>query len=103
VGRLTKEYLRCDDFIFRYGGDEFIILLPEANMADSMKVAEKFRHQVELVEIKLSRNSSKTIHVTISMGVTEAAPGDTATSVLARADRALYISKQRGRNKVSSL
>ncbi|MDR1298471.1 MAG: GGDEF domain-containing protein [Deltaproteobacteria bacterium] len=102
VGRIIKECLRCDDFVFRYGGDEFIILLPEAKLMDSIRIAEKFRHQVEAVEFKLSRNSLKTIRITISVGVTEACLGDTATSVLARADRALYLSKQSGRNKVSS-
>ncbi|MDR1051152.1 MAG: GGDEF domain-containing protein [Deltaproteobacteria bacterium] len=102
VGRIIKECLRSDDFVFRYGGDEFIILLPEAKLMDSIRIAEKFRHQVEVVEFKLSRNSLKTIRITISVGVTEACPGDTVTSVLARADRALYLSKQSGRNKVSS-
>ncbi|MDR0356293.1 MAG: GGDEF domain-containing protein [Deltaproteobacteria bacterium] len=103
VARLIKECLRCDDFIFRYGGDEFIVLLPEAKLADSIKVAEKFRRQVEVVDFKLSRNSPKTVNITISVGVTESCPGDTATSVLARADRALYVSKQAGRNRVSSI
>jgi diguanylate cyclase (GGDEF)-like protein len=103
VGRLIKECLRCDDFIFRYGGDEFIVLLPEARLPDTVKVAEKLRHQVEVVEFRLSRSSSLSIHITISVGVTESSAGDTSTSVLARADRALYISKQGGRNRVSSL
>ncbi|MDR1546808.1 MAG: diguanylate cyclase [Deltaproteobacteria bacterium] len=102
MGRLVSSALRFDDFVFRYGGDEFIILLPEANLLDTVRVAEKIRTQVETVEFVLFRNSDKSIHITISMGVTEGVSDDTATTVLARADKALYISKQKGRNLVTS-
>jgi diguanylate cyclase (GGDEF)-like protein len=103
VGRILKECLRSDDFIFRYGGDEFIIILPEAILADATKVAEKLRQQLELVEFRLNRNSERSIQITISVGVTEAVKGDTSTTIFARADRALYASKREGRNKVTSL
>jgi diguanylate cyclase (GGDEF)-like protein len=103
VGRIVKESLRSDDFIFRYGGDEFIVLLPEAKLADAIKVAEKLRHQLEVVEFRLSRSSDISIHVSISLGVTEVLANDTVSSVFARADKALYVSKKEGRNKVSSL
>ncbi|MDR2142647.1 MAG: GGDEF domain-containing protein [Deltaproteobacteria bacterium] len=102
MGRIVSDLLRCDDFIFRYGGDEFIIMLPEAKLTDASKVAEKIRRAVAGVEFKLSRHSDKTIHVSISMGVTEIRPGDNAISVLARADTALYVSKQNGRNQVTA-
>jgi diguanylate cyclase len=101
LARVAAETLRCDDFIFRYGGDEFIVILPEARLADAAKVADKLRRQVEVVDFKLSRDSETTINVTISLGVSEAAPGDTAAAVLARADEALYRSKNGGRNRVS--
>jgi diguanylate cyclase len=101
MGRIVADLLRCDDFIFRYGGDEFICLLPQAKLSDAAKVAEKIRRAVEGVEFKLSRQSEKTIHISISMGVTEIRPGDNAISVLARADTALYVSKQNGRNRVT--
>jgi diguanylate cyclase len=101
VGRIVKESLRSDDFIFRYGGDEFIILLPEANLSNAIKVAEKLRHQLEVVEFKLTQASQQSIKVSISVGVTESQKGDNPNSVLARADKALYVSKSQGRNKVS--
>jgi diguanylate cyclase (GGDEF)-like protein len=103
IGRVSKEALRCDDFVFRYGGDEFIIILPEANIRDSIKVAEKLRQQVEKVEFRLSRNSKQAIHVSISVGVTEAKATDTPASILTRADKGLYESKSNGRNQVSSV
>jgi diguanylate cyclase len=102
MGRIVSDLLRCDDFIFRYGGDEFIVLLPEAKLSDASRVAEKIRRAVAGVEFKLSRHSEKTLHISISMGVTEIRPGDNAISVLARADTALYVSKQNGRNQVTS-
>ncbi|MDR0547838.1 MAG: diguanylate cyclase [Deltaproteobacteria bacterium] len=102
MGRIVSDLLRCDDFIFRYGGDEFIVLLPEAKLSDATRVAEKIRKAVACVEFKLSRHSEKTIHISISMGVTEIRPGDNAISVLARADTALYVSKQNGRNQVTA-
>jgi diguanylate cyclase (GGDEF)-like protein len=103
VGRIVKESLRSDDFIFRYGGDEFIVLLPEAKIPDAFKVAEKLRHQLEVVEFRLSRTSETCIHISISVGVTEVNEGDTISSIFARADKALYESKTKGRNRVSSL
>jgi diguanylate cyclase len=101
VARVVAETLRCDDFVFRYGGDEFIVLLPEASLPDAAKVAEKLRRQIEVIDFKLSRQSEQTIRVTISVGVSEAVEGDTATTVLARADEALYRSKNSGRNRVT--
>ncbi|MDR2443493.1 MAG: GGDEF domain-containing protein [Deltaproteobacteria bacterium] len=101
VARLVREALRSDDFIFRYGGDEFIVILPEANLRDTVKVADKLRRQIEVVEFQVNQNSDTTIPVTISLGVSEVVKGDTPTSILARADQALYKSKQSGRNMVS--
>ena len=101
LARVVTETLRTDDFLFRYGGDEFIVLLPEARLSDAAKVAEKLRRQVEVVDFKLSRQGEASIHVTISLGVAEAHPGDTATTLLAKADAALYESKNGGRNRIT--
>ncbi|MDR1036186.1 MAG: GGDEF domain-containing protein [Deltaproteobacteria bacterium] len=94
--------LRCDDFVFRYGGDEFVLLLPGAALADGLMVAEKIRRAVENVEFILVKGGEESLRVTISMGVAEARPGDTPGSILARADRALYASKNAGRNRVTA-
>ncbi|MDR1080898.1 MAG: diguanylate cyclase [Deltaproteobacteria bacterium] len=94
--------VRCDDFVFRYGGDEFVLILPGAGLADSMMVSEKIRRAVENVEFILVKGGTESLRVTISMGVAEARPGDTPGSILARADRALYASKRAGRNRVTA-
>jgi diguanylate cyclase len=102
IARIVAELLRCDDFVFRYGGDEFIVLLPQAKLEDAVRIAEKLRTRVAAVEFMLSRTSDKFIHLTISLGVSEARPDDNPTTLLARADKALYESKQNGRNRVTS-
>jgi diguanylate cyclase len=94
--------LRFDDFVFRYGGDEFVLILPGAGLSDGMMVAEKVRCAIENLEFVLVKGGTETLRVTVSMGVTEALPGDTPGSILSRADKALYASKQAGRNRVTT-
>lgn len=102
VARLTRESLRGDDLIFRYGGDEFVILMPNAPLDASMVVAEKVRRNIASVEFKLFKNSDVTVRVTVSMGVAEINIEDDASSFFARADQAMFLSKSRGRNRVTS-
>ncbi|MDR1164687.1 MAG: GGDEF domain-containing protein [Deltaproteobacteria bacterium] len=102
LAKIVGSTLRCDDFVFRYGGDEFVIILPGATLHDSLSVAEKIRRNVGAVEFQLTRQNEKTIRVTISVGVAAARPEDTPTSLLARADQALYASKENGRNRVTA-
>ncbi|MDR3155195.1 MAG: GGDEF domain-containing protein [Deltaproteobacteria bacterium] len=94
--------VRSDDFVFRYGGDEFVILLPGASLSDACMVAEKIRRSVDNVEFVIGKGGTESLRVTISMGVAEARPGDTPGSILARADKALYASKRAGRNRVTA-
>lgn len=101
VARLTRESLRSDDLIFRYGGDEFVILMPNANLEAAMKVAEKVRLNITSVEFKLFKNSDVTVRVTVSMGVAEVNLEDDPGSFFSRADQAMYTSKSRGRNRVT--
>jgi len=102
VARLTRETLRGDDFIFRYGGDEFVILMPNASLESAMSVAEKVRRNITSVEFKLFKTSELTVKVTISMGVAEIKLDDDAVSFFARADQAMYKAKTAGRNQVSA-
>lgn len=102
VARLTRETLRGDDFIFRYGGDEFVILMPNASLESAMSVAEKVRRNITSVEFKLFKTSELTVKVTISMGVAEIKLDDDAASFFARADQAMYKAKTAGRNQVSA-
>jgi len=103
VARLTRESLRQDDYVFRYGGDEFVILMPNANLESAAMVAEKVRRNIAAVEFKLFKNNDLTVTVSISMGVAEIRPEDDANSFFARADQALYKAKNAGRNQVQVL
>ncbi len=85
------------DFISRYGGDEFCVLLQGAGSELSQRLGERLLHAVR--QESFGYNTSE-ISVTVSVGVAEYVPGDTAFSWLERTDRALYQAKARGRDQV---
>jgi diguanylate cyclase (GGDEF)-like protein len=102
LAKVLVNTLRSDDFIFRYGGDEFVVLLPNSTLDAGAKVAEKLRSSVEAHRFPLSKGGEETLSITISLGVSQVRLEDSAESVLARADSALYASKASGRNRVST-
>lgn len=102
VAKLTRDTLRRDDLIFRYGGDEFVLIIPNASLEAAMGVAEKLRRNIVSVEFKLFKSSDITVQVTVSMGVSEIKEDDDEASFFARADQAMFKSKNAGRNRVSS-
>ncbi|VAX26066.1 hypothetical protein MNBD_NITROSPINAE02-363 [hydrothermal vent metagenome] len=97
VTALTKEKVRAADTVARYGGEEFAVILYKAKLADGYKVAEEIRNNIETYELGIL---GKTIHVTISAGVTEFKSGDTPEELIGRADKGLYKGKKGGRNRV---
>lgn len=98
VGRVFAKERRSTDIVARFGGEEFALLVPgSADMA--AEAAERVRRSVERLEIPVGgyRDAGRTI----SAGVAALRPDDTPEDLLERADRALYLSKGRGRNRVS--
>ena len=96
IGRHLNTVLRGPDVKCRYGGDEFLILLPESPMAGARRVAETLRSAFEEHPI---RWEDKELSVTASFGFTVVNPGETEIDVIiGRADAALYRAKQAGRN-----
>jgi two-component system, cell cycle response regulator len=96
--------IRQNDWIARYGGEEFVIVLPETNLVDAAAAAEKIRLQCATTPMV---TSSGDLMVTASFGVaaldcTSAAEPETVTTLLRRADVALYRSKNAGRNRVTA-
>lgn len=86
---------RSADIFARYGGEEFIILAPETDVNGALAHAERLRRDIEKFDFKPAG------HITSSFGVTEFnAESDTLESLLDRADKALYIAKEVGRNRV---
>ena len=97
VAGIMKSNCRALDVVGRYGGEEFIIMLPGANSEEAFKVAEKIRKGVEG---KFYFHSKGDFATSISVGVTEVGPQDKdMNEVIARADRALYEAKAAGKNK----
>ena len=98
VSEMSKKLLRQIDTMFRYGGEEFIIILPETNQEEALNVAERIRSTIAETEIKIKKGS---VMLTVSIGVSEygenhLAPNEFIESV----DRAMYDAKKAGRNCV---
>ena len=94
---LVRQFLRREDFVARYGGEEFVVVIPDSTLQNAKKRAERVREAVEELAIECARG---TLKVTISVGISSLAEGDTGKSWLSRADAALYEAKAKGRNAV---
>jgi diguanylate cyclase (GGDEF)-like protein/PAS domain S-box-containing protein len=97
VASVLKQYSRKRDIACRYGGEEFVILLPDARLPSAMHVAERIRLGV-FEKVRVPDGN----HVTISAGCSEYIPGEPGASTVQRADTALYAAKGSGRNRVCS-
>ncbi|MBI2309240.1 MAG: GGDEF domain-containing protein [Rhodocyclales bacterium] len=99
VADLLRRQLREADVMARWGGEEFLVLLKDCPLAHALTVAEKLRAAVAAPEFAAAGASPP---LTISLGVAEHVAGDTAEALFGRADRALYLAKRNGRNRVES-
>ena len=92
--------IRGIDLACRYGGEEFVVVMPETDASFAYSVAERLRKSIETTPIEISRAPGK-IAITISIGIA-ASEGerDTSEALLRRADQALYSAKRNGRNRV---
>ncbi|PVZ70513.1 GGDEF domain-containing protein [Pelagibaculum spongiae] len=97
ISKLLRGRLRQSDFVARYGGEEFVLLLPSTDIKQAAVVAETIR---ELVEVSDFRYHDKPVSVTISIGCAEFVKGETVDGTFSRADQALYLAKETGRNRV---
>lgn len=88
--------------VARYGGEEFAILLPRGALADGLRVAEGVRQRIKAMKLRDRRTQAVVLRVTVSAGVALMHADDDPASWIARADGALYQSKQGGRDRVSS-
>ena len=100
LAKLLKHNIRESDIVCRWGGEEFIILLPQTEQDGALMIAEKLRKTVETLSVTVRNN--KKIYFTISLGVATS-DSDNCTdieNVINNADKALYLAKESGRNMV---
>lgn len=101
IATILRDNVKGQDVAARYGGEEFVVLLRDTPLTGAQALAEKIRHIVETSRIKRSGSDEVFGHLTISLGVACRLPAESAEALIARADAALYQSKQNGRNRVS--
>ncbi|HOZ12452.1 MAG TPA: diguanylate cyclase [Thermotogota bacterium] len=100
LGKVVSSTLRGEDFIGRWGGEEFLLIFPATALAEATIVAERIRAKVE----KTSFSKRKRIyHVTLTIGLAQMAPERTIDDLVSEADQWLYQGKAEGRNRVRSL
>jgi diguanylate cyclase (GGDEF)-like protein len=102
LSTILQGSLRNSDFICRFGGEEFVALLPDTNTQNALSVAEEIRKKIEAHNIV--QPDGQIIKCTVSLGVSEIITSEDKTieQVLNRADEALYKAKDEGRNRVVS-
>lgn len=96
VARLVRTTLRLHDLVYRFGGEEFVIMLRCAEEAHALSAFERVRRRIE------SHAFPQVGQVTASIGITEVRSNDSPASAFERADRAVYFAKDQGRNQVVS-
>lgn len=94
VAHLLQDACREPDFAGRWGGEEFMMILPQIDLSEAEEVASRVRERIE------DEDAAGMSDLTISIGVASFQMGDTHDSLFRRADRALYAAKERGRNRV---
>jgi diguanylate cyclase (GGDEF)-like protein len=92
--------LRSGDAVVRFGGEEFLLVLPGAGLEQAVRVAERARAEIEDTPVTVGDTE---IHVTASFGVTQRRLGDTREQIIERADEAMYRAKSAGRNRVEAI
>ena len=97
VASLIKNSVRKQDYVARWGGEEFLLLLPDTDKKGALKLADSIRCQIAALPIV---TEDKNISVSVSIGLSEFAPNEVFDSAFVRADNALYSAKGSGKNKV---
>ena len=94
-----RKSIRGIDLACRYGGEEFVVVMPETDMAVATMVAERLRRRIASEPFPIQKGA-RSVEVTISIGIAALGPDDNAAAVIKRADQALYRAKRDGRNRV---
>jgi diguanylate cyclase (GGDEF)-like protein len=93
---IMQQSFRKSDLLFRYGGEDFVVILTPASEKDAMKVFNRFRERLEVYDVP------QVGHVTVSIGIARLTPNAHPATVLENADQSLYYAKENGRNRVAN-
>ncbi|MDB5981427.1 MAG: hypothetical protein JWQ69_2442 [Pseudomonas sp.] len=97
IANELRKRLRPSDFIARFGGEEFVLLIPNTSVREGLALLEKLRKAIEACPFHFK---GEPVTITVSMGLTAFRAGERNESVLQRADQALYRAKDEGRNRI---
>jgi diguanylate cyclase (GGDEF)-like protein len=99
VGEAIRRSVREPDSVARWGGEEFLVLLPGTGLDVAARIAERIRQEVQSLELDVR---SRPLRLTLTLGVSTLRPDEGVTDAISRADTALYRGKELGRNRVVS-
>jgi diguanylate cyclase (GGDEF)-like protein len=98
IGKIISEGIRKSDSGFRYGGEEFVIIMPETPLEAAAKIAERIRRK--FASTTFCPAGDERIQKTVSIGLTQYTPPENQKDLLARADQNMYQAKKSGKNRV---
>ncbi len=101
MGAVLQNQIRGEDIVCRYGGEEFIIILPEANQAVTMQRAEQIRQAIKAMRVEYRRQPLGVISISLGVAIFPD-HSSTVTGILKKADEALYLAKHNGRDRVEA-
>ena len=97
------EFIRDEDFLARYGGEEFVIVLPGASHRNALKKAQRLLKAIAgTLYTTDEEKKGEGLSITVSIGVSSFGKSDSVSTVIGRADKALYQAKRTGKNRVVS-
>jgi diguanylate cyclase len=100
MAKVLREKVRAQDLPARYGGEELIAVLPDADLAAAAEIAERIRRAIADARITRRSTGETLPNISVSVGVAQYRPGEAITDLIERCDRALYLAKGGGRNRV---
>lgn len=105
IAEKCREIVRSNDFIGRYGGEEFAVILPSSSLRNGIKRGRQIKKAIAAARYKHTLEGTDTgitLRITVSIGVSVFTKGDTSEMIIQRADKALYTAKGTGKNRVVS-
>jgi len=102
ISKLLQKHIKGKDIAGRFGGEEFIMALPETKMDGGVALAEQIRTSLEKMRWQSKSSGNDIGTITISIGVAQFIPGEDLDALIARADKALYAAKENGRNRTGT-